>query len=80
MITKFEQLPNELILICFAYFDFYELYDIFSSLNQRFNQLIQYQTKIHIDLSSIPSRKFLTFSFQFMINLFISNVFKVNFD
>ncbi|CAF3705111.1 unnamed protein product [Rotaria sp. Silwood1] len=63
-ITKFEQLPNELILMCFSYFDFYYLYEIFYCLNQRFNQLIQYQTKIHIDLSLIPSRKFLTFCFQ----------------
>ncbi|CAF3968295.1 unnamed protein product [Rotaria sp. Silwood1] len=64
MTTKFEQLSNELILICFSYFDFYELYDLFFSLNQRFNQLIQYQTKMHINLSSIPSGKFFTFFFH----------------
>ncbi|CAF4966436.1 unnamed protein product [Rotaria sp. Silwood1] len=63
-ITKFEQLPNELLLMCFHYFDFFHLYEIFFYLNQRFNQLIQYETKIHIDLSLIPSRKFLTFCFQ----------------
>ncbi|CAF1412136.1 unnamed protein product [Rotaria sordida] len=63
-ITKFEQLPNELILICFAYFNFYELYEIFSGLKQRFNQLIQNESNIHINLASIPSEKFLTFCFQ----------------
>ena len=64
MITKFEQLPNELILICFAYFNFYELYEIFSGLNQRFNQLIQHETKLSINLASIPQGKFLTFSIK----------------
>ncbi|CAF3875068.1 unnamed protein product, partial [Rotaria sp. Silwood1] len=64
MTTKFEQLPNELILICFSYFDFYELCNLFFGLNQRFNQLIQYQTKMHINLSSIPSGKFFTFFFH----------------
>ncbi|CAF4963281.1 unnamed protein product, partial [Rotaria sp. Silwood1] len=62
--TKFEQLPNELILMCFHYFDFYHLYEIFYYLNQRFNELIEYQTKIYIDLSPIPSKKFLRFCFQ----------------
>ncbi|CAF3023173.1 unnamed protein product, partial [Rotaria sp. Silwood2] len=62
--TKFEQLPNELILMCFHYFDFYHLYEIFYYLNQRFNELIEYQTKIHIDLSPIPSKKMLRFCFQ----------------
>lgn len=70
MTTKFEQLSNELILMCFAYFDFYELYDLFFGLNQHFNQLIQYQTKIHINLSLIPSGKFFTFFFQ--LNKFIT--------
>jgi hypothetical protein len=50
--------------MCFTYLDFYNIYEIFFSLNKRFNQLIQYQTKLHIDLSSIPHRKFLTFCFQ----------------
>ncbi|CAF1056233.1 unnamed protein product [Rotaria sordida] len=50
--------------MCFAYLDFYSLYEIFYCLNQRFKQLIQYQTNIHINLNSIPSRKFLTFCFQ----------------
>ncbi|CAF3625231.1 unnamed protein product [Rotaria sp. Silwood1] len=62
--TKFEQLPNELRLMCFRYFDFYNLYEIFYYLNQRFKELIEYQTKICIYLHSIPSRKFLTFCFQ----------------
>jgi len=61
MITKFEQLPNELILICFSYFNFYKLYDIFSNLNQRFNQLIQYESKLYINLDSISNTKLLTF-------------------
>ena len=34
---------------------------MFYNLNQRFNQLIQYQTKIHLVFHSIPSGKFLTF-------------------
>ncbi|CAF4616335.1 unnamed protein product [Rotaria sp. Silwood1] len=60
-ITKFEQLPNELILMCFCYFSYYHVYQMFYRLNQRFNQLIQYETKIHLELYSIPSGKFLTF-------------------
>ncbi len=63
-ITKFEQLPNELILICFDYFDFYQLYEIFSCLNQRLTKLIFHQAKISINLNSIPNGKFLKFCFQ----------------
>ena len=61
MITTFEQFPNELILICFSYFNFYELYEIFFNLNQRFNQLIQYESKLYINLDAIPNTKLLTF-------------------
>jgi hypothetical protein len=64
MVIKFEQFPNELILMCFSYFDFYELYHLFFGLNQCFNQLIQYETKMHINLSSIPSGEFLRFCFE----------------
>jgi hypothetical protein len=61
MITKFEQLPNELILIVFDYLDFYRLYEIFSCLNERFMKLILHQAKIFIDFNSIPDGKFLKF-------------------
>jgi len=61
MITKFEQLPNELILSCLVYFDLYELNDIFYCLNQRFSKLIQHEIKLNINLTSIPTGKFLTF-------------------
>jgi len=44
--------------------NFYKIYEIFYCLNQRFNQLIPYETKICLDLYSIPSRQFLTFCFQ----------------
>ncbi|CAF4935467.1 unnamed protein product, partial [Rotaria sp. Silwood1] len=60
-ITKFEHLPNELILICFDYFDFYWLYELFFDLNQRLNELILYQAKIYINLKSIRHEKFLAF-------------------
>jgi hypothetical protein len=59
--TKFEDLPNELILLCFNYFDFYWLYELFFCLNQRFNELISYQTKLCINFRSIPHGQFLTF-------------------
>ncbi|CAF1307912.1 unnamed protein product [Rotaria sordida] len=64
MITKFEQLPNEMILICFSYLSFYWLYETFSCLNQRFNKLILQQTKNSIDLDSIPDENILTFCFK----------------
>jgi hypothetical protein len=70
MITKFEQFPNELILICFSYLNLLELYETFSHLNQRFNQLIQYDAKLCIDLNSIPDTKFLTFCMK--LNQFIT--------
>ena len=62
--TTFEQLPNELILTCFAYLDFYNTCEIFLRFNQRFQRLIRQHTIIQFDLSAIPSRKFLTFCFQ----------------
>ncbi|CAF2721641.1 unnamed protein product [Rotaria sp. Silwood2] len=70
MITKFEQLSNELILICFSYFNFYELYETFSNLNQRFNHLIQYESKLYINLDLVPNTKFLTFCLN--LNQFIA--------
>jgi hypothetical protein len=54
-ITKFEQLPNELILVCFDYFDLYQLYEIFYYLNERFKKLILHQAKLYINLNSIPN-------------------------
>ena len=63
-IAKFEQLPNELILICFAYFDFYHFYQLFNGLNQRFQKLIQNHPNICIQLDRIPDEKFLTFCIQ----------------
>ncbi|CAF4069747.1 unnamed protein product [Rotaria sordida] len=62
--TKFEDLPNELILMCFNYIDFYQLYETFFCLNPRFNKLILYDAKIHVDFGAIPSGKFLTFCFN----------------
>jgi hypothetical protein len=54
MITKFEQLPNEVILICFSYFNFYWLYE----------KLILHQTKNSINLDSIPDENVFTFCFK----------------
>ncbi|CAF4645381.1 unnamed protein product, partial [Rotaria sp. Silwood2] len=34
--TKFEQPPIQLIPMCFAYLDFYNLYELFFCLNQCF--------------------------------------------
>jgi hypothetical protein len=62
--TTIEQFPNELILTCFSYLDFYHIYEIFFHLNTRFNQLILYQTKIHFNFSSISSRQIFTFCSQ----------------
>ncbi|CAF1335112.1 unnamed protein product [Rotaria sordida] len=62
--TKFEDLPNELILMCFNYIDFYQLYETFFCLNPRFNKLILYDAKSHVDFGAIPSGKFLTFCFN----------------
>ncbi|CAF1199624.1 unnamed protein product [Adineta steineri] len=70
MITKFEQLPNELILNCFIYFNFYELYQSFFGLNQRINKLMLYQTDIIIDLDLIPNGDLLTFYYK--LNHFLS--------
>ncbi|CAF1303630.1 unnamed protein product [Rotaria sp. Silwood1] len=36
----------------------------FFSLNQRFNKLILYDAKIHVDFGAIPNGKFLTFCFN----------------
>ena len=68
--TRFEQLPNELVLMCFRYLDFYHLCGIFSCLNRRSNQLIQHQANIHIDLDGIPPGKFLTFCFSSQMDQF----------
>ncbi|CAF3039752.1 unnamed protein product [Rotaria sp. Silwood2] len=59
--ANFEYLPNELILKCFSYLDFYNLYEIFFCLNQRFKQLILYQTRVQIDLCLVPHEKLPTF-------------------
>jgi hypothetical protein len=61
MVTKFEQLSNEIIIMCFDYFDFYRLYQVFFGLNQRLDRLIQYEAKIYVDLNSFLPQDFLTF-------------------
>jgi len=38
---KFECLPNEILLICFEYFDVWDLFESFDQLNKRFNRLIR---------------------------------------
>ncbi|CAF1131750.1 unnamed protein product [Adineta steineri] len=61
MVTTFEHLPNELILRCFSYFNFFELYDLFYDLNRRFHHLIRYESKLYIDLDAVSDAKRLTF-------------------
>mgnify|MGYP001031726828 CR=1 FL=1 len=39
--TKFELLPNEILLLYFQFFDAIELFNSFDGLNHRFNQLIR---------------------------------------
>ncbi|CAF4683260.1 unnamed protein product [Rotaria sp. Silwood2] len=50
--------------MCFNYFDFYQLYETLFCLNQRFNKLILYEARIHVDFGAIPNGKFLTFCFN----------------
>lgn len=45
---KFELLPNEILLVCFQYFEGNELFDSFDGLNQRLNQLIR-QVRLHLN-------------------------------
>ncbi|UJR18954.1 hypothetical protein I4U23_022083 [Adineta vaga] len=61
MLTKFEQLPNELILRCFSYLDFLQVYELFYNLNQRFHQLIRHESKLYINLDAVSETKRLTF-------------------
>ncbi|CAF3244605.1 unnamed protein product [Rotaria sp. Silwood2] len=79
-ITKFEQFPNELLLICFDYFDYYGLCQSFFGLNQRFDQLITYESKIHMDLESIPEQYFLTYCIQFHHLVMKSGKFPLSFQ
>ena len=58
VITIFEQLPNELIVLCLNYLTFVDLYESFFGLNQRLNQLLLSKPTIYID--SIPETHFLT--------------------
>ncbi|CAF1185479.1 unnamed protein product [Adineta ricciae] len=60
--TKFEQLPNELIVLCLNYLTFFDLYESFFGLNQRLNQLLLSKSTIYID--SIPETHFLTHCFN----------------
>ncbi|CAF1069821.1 unnamed protein product [Adineta ricciae] len=60
--TKFEHLPNELIVLCLSYLTFFELYESFFGLNQRLNQLLLSKPTIYID--SIPETQFLTHCFN----------------
>lgn len=50
--TRFECLPNEILLDCFAYFHTNELLFSFGRLNHRFNELIQ-NLPWHLDLQQI---------------------------
>jgi hypothetical protein len=46
---KFEQLPNEILIKCFGYFNALDLFYSFDQLNYRFHRLIR-NTSLHLNL------------------------------
>ncbi|CAF0830930.1 unnamed protein product [Adineta steineri] len=58
-ITRFEDLPNEIIYEIFDILDFCSAYEIFSNLNRRFHQILVLSTlSIKIDISLISKPTF----------------------
>ncbi|CAF4116851.1 unnamed protein product, partial [Adineta steineri] len=58
-ITRFEDLPNEIIYEIFDILDFCSTYEIFSNLNRRFHQILVLSTlSIKIDISLISKPTF----------------------
>ena len=51
-ITKFELLPNEILIECFEYLNVVEMFHSLDQLNYRFNKLIRY-TQSHLDFRNI---------------------------
>jgi hypothetical protein len=60
LVTTLESMPNEILMEIFNLFDWYSLYFSFSSLNSRFNAVLDYCHKICVDLDCIPSNKIIS--------------------
>ncbi|CAF4209644.1 unnamed protein product, partial [Rotaria sordida] len=74
--THLEDLPNELFYEIFVYLDIYDVYEAFSKVNTRFENLLNDPTlPIQISLSSISKSKFehyntnIIIPFQYRITL-----------
>ncbi len=52
LITKFESMSNELLMILFEYYDLYSLFNSFSSLNYRIDNILQH-CQVHVDLDQV---------------------------
>ncbi|CAF0962603.1 unnamed protein product [Rotaria sordida] len=78
LITKFEDLSNELIYEIFDYFDYFFIYEIFSKLNIRFQSLfINSSLLLKINLSLI-SKSIFQNHYKSMINTNIKRIISLN--
>ena len=70
--TKFETLPNEILLHCFQFFDAFDLFNAFDGLNLRFNQLIR-QIPLQLNFESIRKVIFDQFCTRLLFDVQIRN-------
>lgn len=64
---KFECLPNEILYLCFQFFDALDLFHSFDGLSNRFNQLIR-QIPLYFDFHSTRKAKFHQFCRQLSLD------------
>ena len=69
---KFEYLPNEILFMCFEFFDALELFHLFDNLNNRFNQLIR-QIPLYVNFQSVRKSTFDQFCTKILLDENIKN-------
>ena len=67
VITKFESLPNELLLQCFGHLHVVDIFHSFDYLNSRFSALIR-SIALHLDVGNVEKSKLTQFGIKLMLN------------
>jgi hypothetical protein len=66
-ITKFESLPNEILIECFEYLNAIDIFNAFDYLNSRFHHLIRY-IPLHLNVDEIKQSTLAQFGTKMLLN------------
>jgi hypothetical protein len=76
VVTKFEFLPNEILIECFEYLNAIDIFDAFYFLNNRYYKLIQ-NIPLHLDFRHVQKSTFDQFCEWMLLNPKIQSRMKI---